>query len=54
MEGYMSETQYTYTLRDSLAELQETETFSFSGGDVAVVLNDDILHKVCTRLIGLD
>lgn len=46
MEGYMSETQYSYTLRDNVAELQELETQSFSGGDVAVVLGDDILHKV--------
>jgi len=46
MEGYMSETQYSYTIRESVAELHEMETQSFSGGDVAVVLSDDILHKV--------
>jgi hypothetical protein len=44
----MNETQYSYTLRDNVAELSELDTQSYSGGDVAVVLGDDILHKVCS------
>jgi len=46
MEGFMNETQYAQVTQGNFAELTEVETYSYTAGDVAVVTNDILVHKV--------